>query len=146
MKQVFNIAKNYGVMFVIAIIWMITINPIIVLKSGIMVTYWIFINMHQIRGGIIKRIIWNIAYIFTAALIIHALDWSIPGIAIKIISKVPLFGKAVDLVAVIIKMPEAGIWAIISVTFGWIAGIIDLEELPGLERQIILRIEELRYR
>lgn len=146
MKRIFNMSKTYAFMFVIGTIWLITINPRIVVQGWIMVTYWIFVNLHQVGGGTLKRIGWNIFFVFTAAAILHLIDMSIPGLVIKIITKVPTFGKIVNLVAIVIKMPKAFLWSIISVMFGWLAGILELEELPAFEKNIIIRLVELKYR
>lgn len=147
--SVFKEAKTYAVAFFIAALGILiaTNNWSLTIKILVMLTYWLFINKLQINGGFLKRLLWNAMFLFTGAAILYLFDLSIPSIVLKLISKLPLIGKAVEIVAILIKLPEAAVWSAISVTFGWLAGILELEELPAFERLIILKIEEsIRYR
>ena len=144
----FKEAKTYAILLLIASLGIViaTNNFELALKIIIMVTYWIFINKFQIHGEIFKRIVWNLIFLFTGAAILFLFDLSIPALVLKVISKVPIVGKVANIAAILLKMPEAAFWAVVSIAFGWLAGIIELEEMPAFERQVILYLKELRYR
>ncbi len=148
MVEAFKQAKTYAALFLIAtIVFIIATNDwALGFKIFVMITYWIFINKFMVRGGITKRIIWNAIYVFTGGGILYFFDLSLPALALKLISKAPFIGKGIVLVAILLKTPEAFAWAIVSVIFAWLAGIIQIEEVDAFKQAIIIRIDELRYR
>ena len=115
-------------------------------KALVLVTYYLTINSFLVRRSITNRIVWNLMFIPIPAVFLFVTDLSLPAIALKIIAHVPLIGTWAERTGSFLKMPEALMWALVSCTYGWIIGLIDFEELPAFERQIILRLEWLKYR
>lgn len=150
MRKVFNMAKTYAILYLIGMIGVYTIlsklSLGIIIETLVMITYWIFLNKFQIRSSLILRVIWNLFYVLTAAAILFFLDLSIPGVAIKLISKLPLIGTWVEKGTIITKIPVALYWDASAAIFAYVAGIIEYEELPLFERQILIKLDELRYR
>ena len=89
MLAIFKQAKTYAVAFLIATLWIVisTINIKLGIKIFCMMTYYIGINKLLIKGGILRRLIWNLIFSLSGAAILFYLDKSISAIALEIISK-----------------------------------------------------------
>lgn len=147
MVEAFKQAKTYAWMFLVAALWYIiaTNNFKLGIKMFVMITYFIVVNKYLIKGGLVRRILWNLLYVFTGGGILFFIDMSLAAIALKIVSQTTI-GKGITIVAILAKVPEACIWATVSVTFASLAGIIQIEEMDEFKHAIILKIDELRYR
>ena len=109
MLQAFKQAKTYAGMFVIAAVWLIiaTWNLKLGIKIFCMLTYYILVNKFLIKGGVIRRTIWNFIYSFSGAVIVLILNKSLAAIALALISKESIIVQGITLVEVLKYVPEA---------------------------------------
>ena len=146
-------AVTYSILFVAFLTGLLTIINFnfyqiigIDLKAFVLITYYLTINSLLIKRAITNRIIWNIMFLGLPAIFLFLVDLSMPTLALKLITHVPLIGGWAEKAGILLKIPESVVWATIAVSYAWIIGLIEFEELPAFERQIILRMEWLKYR
>lgn len=115
-------------------------------KAIVLVSGFLTVNSFLKRDSVLHRVLWNLIFILPAAIFLFIIDLSLPGIAIKIISRVPFIGTLSEKTGILLKIPEAIIWSGISCAWGWVAGKIQFEELTAFQRKVIDIMDDIKYR